>query len=533
MNHFDEMTALLYLEGQLDASRAQEVSAHAASCPGCRALLRALESEGVWLREALAVEEESIPARLIEAPVRSAVPWGWITTLGLSAGGAYTLWSGFIVPLRLQAAQAGFTQANLLTMLFFSGAFWKEGWDAMLKLMEFLAVATLGSLAIWLLRRHWRRFMTVALVMGAILCALTLPSPAGAAEVRHGDPNYTLPAGEEVKNDLIVYADHTWIDGEVDGDLIVFSANVTVNGHVKGDILSFTQGLRMNGLVDGNLRDCSHVLMLNGTVAKNLTAWAGEMELDEKAKVGGSIMAGSDSMVLNGQVTGDLIAFAGTIEINGLLGRNAAIRTSRLKIGPNAEIMGQTKYYCHRQPEVSPSAKLASPIEVVITRNVPDYTRPRYYWHQLLFWGASFVFGLTLLLLVPGFFLDATNSCKKIASAMGFGVLFLFATPIAAIVVCITIVGLGVGISSLLLYAIAVYGAKVFVAGWLGELLLGTSPGVGPAIGRLALGLAIIRALVMLPYAGVWIALLAVIWGLGGLVLATYRRLRPQLAAAA
>ena len=32
MNHFDEMTGLLYLEGQLDADRAQEVKAHLSSC---------------------------------------------------------------------------------------------------------------------------------------------------------------------------------------------------------------------------------------------------------------------------------------------------------------------------------------------------------------------------------------------------------------------------------------------------------------------------------------------------------------------
>ena len=32
MNHFDEMTVLLYLEGQLDADRAREVKEHAASC---------------------------------------------------------------------------------------------------------------------------------------------------------------------------------------------------------------------------------------------------------------------------------------------------------------------------------------------------------------------------------------------------------------------------------------------------------------------------------------------------------------------
>ena len=68
--HFDEMTGLLYLEGQLDPGRASEVSAHLGSCVPCREIVHALETEGVWLREALAAEDESIPARVIAAPER-------------------------------------------------------------------------------------------------------------------------------------------------------------------------------------------------------------------------------------------------------------------------------------------------------------------------------------------------------------------------------------------------------------------------------------------------------------------------------
>src|SRR5277367_1660892 len=237
MSHSDEMTALLYLESQLDADHARDISTHAATCAECSELLHALETEGVWLRESLAGDEEALPSRLIDAPERHAAPWGWISALGLSAGGAYTLWSGFVEPWRAQAAQAGFTQGNLFTMLFFSGAFWK-GWDAMRSLMEFMAVATLGLVVIWLLRRRWRSFPTIAVVMGAIICSLAIPPAANAAETKHGNPNYTLPTGEEVKTDLIVLADHTQINGDVDGDLIVWSHNVTVNGHVKGDVLA-------------------------------------------------------------------------------------------------------------------------------------------------------------------------------------------------------------------------------------------------------------------------------------------------------
>ena len=531
-NHFDEVTGLLYLEGQLDAGRADEVAGHVAACSECRSLLGALEKEGVWLRQALRGEDEAVPARLIPAPGRSTGRWGWMVAFGLGAAGAYTLWSGLIDPWFTQAAQAGFTQETLLTMLFFSGAFWK-GWDSMQSLMQFLAAGTLATVMIWLLRRQWQRFAAVAFVMGALVCALALPPSAAAAEVRRGDPSYVLPAGQEVKTDLIVAAARARIDGDVDGDLIVFANVVEVNGHVKGDILCFAQSLRVEGPVDGNVRAFTQNLTLNGSVARNVMSWTGVMELGGKATVGGTMTMFAGASELNGRIAGDLLAFVGDLEIDGVLGRDATIRGGRLTIGPSAKIDGTTKYEGPRQPDISSSAKLGRPIDVTIHRPGPDYSRARYYWHQVLLWGASFVFGLVLLLVAPGFCSDALQASKRIGPAMGFGALFLFATPIAVLIICLTIVGLGVGIAALMCYLMALYSAQVFIGSWLGETLLGTASGIGPLIGRMALGLAILHALRIVPFVGPLIGLLALMWGLGALVLALYRNMRPPQPAVA
>ena len=100
------MTGLLYLEGQLDAGRARDVSAHVAACGSCRELLGALEKEAVWLHEALATDEESLPARLVAKPERGSIGWGWVVAFGLGVGGAYTLVDG-IHPALAHAGGAG------------------------------------------------------------------------------------------------------------------------------------------------------------------------------------------------------------------------------------------------------------------------------------------------------------------------------------------------------------------------------------------------------------------------------------------
>jgi len=532
-SHFDEVTGLLYLEGQLDEGRAREVRGHVASCAACRELLNALESESVWLREALTVDDEPIPARVLAVSERSGTHWGWIAAFGLCAAGLYTVWNGLVAPAFAQASDAGFSQGNLFTMLFFQGAFW-QGWDNMRNITELLAATTLFGVAIWLLRKQWLRFTAISLVMGVLVCALGLAPEVRAADLEHGRPSYTLPAGQEVKTDLIVIADRVRIDGDVDGDLIVASQTMVVDGHVKGDILAFGQELRVNGPVDGNIRAWSQTVILNSTVSRNVMGFAGVLELADKATVGGTMTLAGGTLELDGRVTGDLLAFSSdAMDINGFLGHDATIRGGRLTIGSNAEIVGQTKYEGRHQPDVASGAKLGSPIQITIPKRGPDYTRLSYYWHRVLLWGASFLFGLLLLLLLPGLFADAAQAAKRVGPAMGFGALFLFATPIVAIIACVTIVGLGIGIATLLLYVIALYASQVFVGSWLGEQLLGAQVGVGPAIGRLAFGLAVIRVLTMVPVAGPLIAVIVIIWGLGALVLALYRRMGPQIAPAA
>jgi len=70
------------------------------------------------------------------------------------------------------------------------------------------------------------------------------------------------------------------------------------------------------------------------------------------------------------------------------------------------------------------------------------------------------------------------------------------------------------------------------VGAWLGEKILGAGTGAGAALGRLALGLLILRALSMLPYLGGWISFAVVVWGMGAIALAVYKHIRPQMAPA-
>jgi len=528
--HYDEMTLLLYLEGQLESERARNISAHTGNCPACSALLRSLQHEGLWLRESLTAADETIPARLLEAP-SAGVPWGWVMSLGMGAAGVYGLWSGVVEPWQQRFEQAGFTQGNLLSMLFFSGALWK-GWGEMRNLVEILATGVVMVIVAMLLRHNWRRWTTVGVVMGTLAFALATPPSAMAGQFCKGEPNYTLPAGQTINTDAFVAADTTRIDGDVNGDLFAAGHTVIVNGHVTGDVFGFAQILQINGRVDGNVRGWSQSISIAGSVGKNILAGADSLDIDPKGSVGGSATVFAGDVNLNGPVGRDVMTYGKNFSVDNKIGGNLQVSAHNISIDSGATIAGGMTYKGDQSPKIDPGAKISGATKPIFTEHIPNYKKPRYYWHLVLSWAASFLFGLALILAIPAFFTDVLRALDRVGMSGGMGFLAVAGVPFAAFIACITIVGLAVGITTVLLYIIGLYSAHVFVGAWIGRKILGEGSGSGALLGRLALGLAILSAVKLVPWLGSIVVAIVVLWGSGAIAVTVYRRLRPVLATA-
>lgn len=530
MNHFDEMTAFLYLDGQLERAQASEVLAHTTGCGECRKLLESLRKETLWLEQSLQ-EKDPVPARFHAAARHAGFHWGWATAFAMGIAGVLTLWNGMVEPFEHQLSQAGFSGGNLMTMLFFSGAFWK-GWSNVLNFFGFFAATIFCILALVFVRRFWRSHAVIGAALSGflafVLLSLALTAPAAnASEMVHGHPSYTLAAGQTVDTDLFVAGDFVRIDGTVNGDLIAWSGEIEVNGHVTGDVIAMARQVRINGQVDGNVREYAQTVYMDGSIGKNVLAAFQDFEMGPKGKIGGSFTGAGNTVLISGSIGRSFTATGDDTTLDGTFGEDVKIRGSNLHIGSNASIKGETKYKGRHQADVDPGAKLGSPLAFTFLKEGPDYSNWKYYWHRAEFWGAAFLFGLVLLFLLPEFFSDGLRASKKFLPSLGFGVLFFIATPIVAILICFTVVGIGLAIPTVLIWLVAVYAAQVFVASWLGETLLGPTVGKGALLGRLALGLAIIHGLEMVPYhVGFIVHIIVLWWGLGAIAIAVYRHLQ-------
>jgi cytoskeletal protein CcmA (bactofilin family) len=532
MQHLDEMTCLLYIERQLDRARAQDVSAHTQDCTACRTLLRALERESHLLTRAMLEEEEALPARLaqFQERARRSMQWIWTVAFGLAATGVYALYTGYIEPWQVELEKAGFGGSNLLSLLIFQGALWK-GWQSMITLLEVLALVTVAGFAVAFLRKRVRRGSALALMLAGFCAALLLqPASAMASETRKGESVVVAPE-ETIKGDIFLFGERVRVDGTVDGDVFVFGHDVNVNGHVKGDVFGFAQQLRINGQVDGNVRASTNTLTIPGTVAKNVLTLDEVVNVESSGKIGGSLTIFVESLNLDGTLGRDLLIFGKHLALTGKINGAIKMKGDTLTINPSAQVGGPIYFEGNKEPEVSPQAQLASPVEYHKMEHKPRYMEGHYYVWQVIWLAALVLFGLVLSQLMPRFAADAVESAERYGASFGLGVLVFFGVPIAALIACVTVVGLFVGVSAFFLWYAALYFAQVIVGGVVGQWLMGRTRETWPLIGRMTVGLVIVRLATVIPGAGPWIKFGVILWGIGAISLALYDRFQPTLAA--
>ncbi len=529
-NHLDEMTLLLYVERQLDRARGMEVSAHAQECAECRTLLRALERETRLLTRAMLEEDEPLPSRLaqFQERARKSMQWIWGLVFGLAATGAYALYTGYIQPWQQQLEQAGFGGSNLLGLLIFQGAMWK-GWQSVITLLEVLAMVTLAGLGALFFRRRIRRGSALALVFAGFCTVLAVAPTAPATEFRKGQ-SPTVDKGETIKGDIYMSGERVRIEGTVEGDVFAAGKDIEIDGHVTGDVISAGRLLQIRGTVDGNVRGAGNNGVISGTVTRNVMWFGDAVTVEATGKVGGSITMFGDTLAIDGHLGRDILFFGNEINLNGGVEGGIRQKGHALMIGANAQVGGPIHFEGDKPADVSSSAKLASPVEFKQMEHRKEYRDGGYYIWQVIWAAAYILFGLVLFALMPNFAEEAVKSTERYGAAAGLGILVGCGLPIAALIACVTVVGLFIGISTFFLWYASLYFGQIVVAALIGQWLMGRTQEIWPLIGRMAVGFVLLRLCTMIPHVGWVFKYGAALWGIGAISLVVYKRLQPVIA---
>lgn len=379
-------------------------------------------------------------------------------------------------------------------------------------------LVAVGTLAVF----AWRRIRSSAPAM-SLLASLAAFSPgAEGAVIELERDTYVLPAGQTIANDLIVSGEIVRIEGTVEGDLIVAARLVEVSGAVGGDILGFAEELDVTGTVGGNVRTASRSLDIEGVVERNVTAAGEILRVGPGAQIGGGFTAAGREVILAGPVGRDLLIAAQTHQIDSHVGGSALLIGEELSLGESSVADGPIQFYGGREPNVSPNAKLASPIafEQIEEEDGEGSSRLSWLTHFLFFWAAAFVLGAAFVLLSPGA-AEAITAVHLPQHAKSFlvGLLAVGAVAALAFGLMITLVGLPLGLVTIFFWLLGLYLAQVYAGLYIGREILGRPTDRTQLLVRLAVGLLAVHIGKSIPYAGHLVTLAVALWGFGALTL--------------
>ena len=530
MDHFSELTYSIYADGELPEPEKLRMQQHLAHCEVCRRHVALLEAENRVLMEAfrMAPEESHVASGSIARSLLLTVASALAVAVGLDR---------LAVSVERLVPDVG-SWMNWFSLSWFQSLFLNNAVDLMREgpvmlntLVTVLGVLVLGGIAIGVLRHFLSRHTITVAVLATGVMAVVLPRPAAAIEARHQQEVRVGP-NETVHESLAATGQTLDIEGTIDGNLFASGDRLVIRGVVKGDVFWAGHVIEIPGTVEGSVHAVCSAVTVSGHIEHSLYAWAGVVQLTSSGHVDRDILAGGGDTRLDGVVGRDVSALTGTFDVAGTVGRDLQGGTNMLSLASSARIGGNVEAYLDRkdQLQIEPGAGIAGKTNVIIKKRPNHYAESDFYFWQAIWLAGALIVGLLLHWLAPAVLGGRLDTGGALLRAAGVGFLALVAAPIAAIVACVTLVGIPAGIITLALFFAALWAAKVFVAAAVGRGLLSGRAGAAASFPlALLAGLVTVFVAINLPYhVGGWLSFLVVLVGFGLMVEAVRNSLRRR-----
>jgi cytoskeletal protein CcmA (bactofilin family) len=344
----------------------------------------------------------------------------------------------------------------------------------------------------------------------------------------------TVASGEVVDDDLYVAAETIIIDGTIDGDLWAAGNTITVNGIVNGSVMAAGRIVNINGDVTHAVRAVAETININGDVDGDVMAGCGKLNIASTARIGGDLLFGADIASIDGPVEGNIKGSGREVTISNWVNGDVELEVESLTILSTANIGGDLSYTSEEEADIQSGAQITGATTHTIPEVKEDEAKGFPFvlftsaLSKLISFLMAFVTGIVIIFLAPKKLTSITDAIgTRPGPSAGWGAMILFLTPIAALIVCLTIVGIPLGLIALVLYGVALYLAQIPVGLFIGRWIIGRFRVVESKaimVGALAVGLAILKLLSLIPYFGFVVGFVVVLFGLGAVVAAERKR---------
>lgn len=321
---------------------------------------------------------------------------------------------------------------------------------------------------------------TIYFVIGMILVGSFCLSSVMAAEFRVDKKwgNIFLDKDEKVKN-LYTAGNMISIDGDIEKSLYAAGNIITVNGNVEGNVCVVGSTV----VIRGNIGDSVHVgggnILIEGKIEEDLFIGGGNITLSKSASVGGDLIIGGGTVDIEGPVAGNVLLGGGQVIINSKIGGQVKARVDELKLGPQAEITKNLVYKSPKEASIDEGAKILGGIDFTESKiKKVGWFKSRGMLFGILTLGflIKILMGIAAGLVLVYIFRNMTKRAIKESLAhfwanLGRGFAALILTPVAAIIILITVIGAWVagliGVAYILMIFLSLTLANIVFGSWL------------------------------------------------------------------
>ncbi len=376
---------------------------------------------------------------------------------------------------------------------------------------------------------------TIYFVIGIILVGSFCLSSAMAAEFRADKKwgNITLDKEEKVKN-LYTVGNMISIDGDIEKSLYAGGNVITVNGNVEGNI--FAGGNTM--VIRGNVGDSVHAggsnILIESKVEEDLFLGGGNITISKSASVGGDLIIGGGTVNIEGPVAGNVLLGGGQIIINSKIGGQVKAKVNELKLGPQAEIAKNLIYSSPEEASMDEGAKILGEVDfkkLEVKKSSAFKSRGMLFGILTLGFLIKILMGIAVGLVLVYIFRNMTERAIKESLAhfwanLGRGFATLILTPVAAIIILITVIGAWlaglIGLAYILIVFLSLALANIALGSWLIKVVKKRDKYL-VNWQAVVLGVVALRIIVLIPFVGWLVGLIFMLIGLGTLYRMIYQ----------
>ena len=306
-------------------------------------------------------------------------------------------------------------------------------------------------------------------------------------------------------------------------DVYAMGESVNLSGTAEGDILALGRDVTINeSEVKGSIRCAGSTLNILATSVKNITVAGATITVKEGTNAKGVYIAGGSINFLGNAE--DLYVAGEDVTIDGTITGDIKVDCRQLTIGENAKIEGTIKVKGEKEPIILGDFDSSKINFEKVASSSSDSIKPKFSIGSTIIKIISSILIALLLVLICRRHLEKTTELvtKKAWLPLVIGFCTLIVLPIVALLTFITIVGIPIGVLSLIIYGIVIYLAPIITAIVLGKIFIKK---INIYLSSIA-AVVVLRLLLMIPILGVILTFACIFLALGAFVLEIIDRMK-------